>query len=81
MLDWLQELFDAFASKIMEVLPLDPFQQFLSQVDYSKLNQYLGYVAYFIPIHFLVLCLSAFLSALGLYYFASIVLRWIRAIS
>lgn len=81
MIDWLDDFIDKFAQKLMDVLPGDPFSKFFDSSSFDAIKKYLGYVAYFIPIKFLLSCFSAFLAALSVYYFCSILLRWLRAVS
>jgi hypothetical protein len=44
-------------------------------------SELLGYINYFLPITEISLILSTWLIAIGLYYVASIVMRWVKAIS
>lgn len=81
MVDWIDGFFDKFAEKLMNVLPGDPFQSFFNSSNFSAMKKYLGYVAYFIPVRFLLSCLGAFLTALSAYYLVSILMRWLKAIS
>lgn len=58
-------------------LPDSPFQQLLNN---TPVQDYLGYVAYFLDISFLVNTLDLWLAAIAAYYIYMAVLRWIKAI-
>ena len=80
MLDWMNELFDSFWAKICSYLPLDPFSDFIDQLQYGEISKYIGYINYFFPVKFLFMALGSFLTCLAVYYIYSISLRWIKAI-
>lgn len=81
MLEWLDTLLDKFSDFLKQILPTDPFSNFISQLESSSLTEYMGYINYFFPVGFFLDCLSAFLVALGLYYLYVIILRWLKAVS
>lgn len=58
-------------------LPNSPFQSLLSN---TPVADYLGYVAYFIDISFIVNVLDVWLAAIAAYYVVMAVLRWVKAI-
>jgi len=47
----------------------------------NNLSGILGYINFFLPISELAGILTAWLIAIGCYYIASIVLRWVKAVS
>lgn len=79
-LDWMDSLVDKFWNKILDFMPGDPFANFIDQLKYGAISDYIGYVNYFFPVGFLIKSLAAFLSALAVYYSVSVVMRWIKAI-
>lgn len=81
MLDWLEEIFSEFGDTLKDVLPTSPFQQFIDQMEYSKLAEYVGYINYFFPVGNFITILTAWLGCLSLYYIWVIVLRWMKAVS
>lgn len=77
MLEWMTELLNKFGQILMEVLPTSPFQQFLS--DFQNLP-YLGWLNWFIPVGTFVKIGVAWLTAIGVFYLYSIIMRWIKMI-
>lgn len=62
---------------IAGVLPDSPFQSLLSN---TPVADYLGYVAYFVDVGFIVNVLDIWLAAIAIYYVFMSVLRWVKAI-
>ena len=79
-IDWMDSLVEKFWDKILDFLPGDPFTEYIYQLKYGTISQYLGYINYFFPVKFLFMALGSFLSCLAVYYIYSIILRWIKAI-
>lgn len=79
-IDWMDSLVEKFWDKILNFLPGDPFTEYIYQLKYGTISQYLGYINYFFPVKFLFMALGSFLSCLAVYYIYSIILRWIKAI-
>ena len=79
-IDWMDSLVEKFWDQILNFLPGDPFTEYIYQLKYGTISQYLGYINYFFPVKFLLYSFGAFLSCLALYYTISVVLRWIKAI-
>lgn len=73
----LEKLFNAFAQKLLKVLPLSPFSQFLD--NFSSLP-YLGWLNWFFPVGDCLVVMLAWLGAVGLFYLYSIVMRWVKMI-
>lgn len=61
---------------IFSLLPPSPFQI----IDNSSVQEYLGNLAWIVPFSQILSILELWLSAVALYYIASIVLRWVKAI-
>ena len=78
MLQMFNEIINAFAKAVIQVLPLSPFQQYIKE--FAKLP-YLGYLNWFLPIGSFIKIGMVWLVAIGTFYIYSIVLRWIKAIS
>lgn len=72
-----EKIFEAFADKILQVLPLSPFKQFLT--DFSDLP-YLGWLNWFFPVGDCLVVMLAWLGAVGLFYLYSIAMRWVKMI-
>lgn len=71
------EIVTEFLDWVLGLLPYSPFSGFLDSLGSLP---YLGYLNYFIPVGTFVKIGTAWLTAIGLFYFYSIILRWIRAI-
>lgn len=70
-------VFDGFGQGIADLLPLSPFQQFIS--DFKDLP-HLGWLNWFFPVKGCLIIMAAWLSAVGLFYLYSIIMRWIKVI-
>lgn len=77
MLEFMNGIFNSFASGLKDVLPHSPFSQFLSQ--FQNLPA-LGWLNWFVPIGPAITVLEVWLVAIGLFYLYSIALRWLKAI-
>lgn len=73
MLDWLNELFNAFAKILVTVLPTSPFAPYIES--FSSLP-YLAWLNWFIPIKACLKIGAAWLAVIVLFYGYSIVMRW-----
>ena len=63
-IDWMDSLVEKFWDKILNFLPGDPFTEYIYQLKYGTISQYLGYINYFFPVKFLFMALGSFLSCL-----------------
>lgn len=72
-----QTVFDTFAQKLLELLPLSPFQQFIDQF---RDLPYLGWLNWFFPVGPCLTVMLAWLGAVGLFYLYSILMRWLKLI-
>lgn len=72
-----EAVFNKFAQKVAEVLPLSPFQDFISE--FSSLP-YLGWLNWFFPVGDCLVVMLAWLGAVGLFYLYSILMRWLKMI-
>ena len=53
-IDWMDSLVEKFWDKILDFLPGDPFTEYIYQLKYGTISQYLGYINYFFPVKFLL---------------------------
>jgi len=72
-----QSVFDRFADKLVSVLPLSPFSEFISR--FSSLP-YLGWLNWFFPVGDCLVVMGVWLGAVGLFYLYSIAMRWVKMI-
>lgn len=63
-------------SLLLSFLPNSPFQS----VDLSSIQDFLGYMNYLIPVVEIVSILTAWCTAIGIYYIYQIALRWAKAV-
>lgn len=78
MIAFMKEILDKFLAGILSVLPLSPFAPYIDQ--FAALP-FLGYLNWFIPVGTLLKIGTAWLTAIGLYYLYSVIMRWIKLIS
>lgn len=64
-------------SWVFQFLPDSPFQNLLSA---QPVAQYLGYIAYFVDVSFIVNAFDIWLGVIAVYYIYMAVLRWVKAI-
>lgn len=72
-----ESVFNAFAEALLSVLPLSPFKQFIDQF---RSLPFLGYLNWFFPVGDCLAVMGAWLTAVGLFYLYSIVMRWLKVI-
>lgn len=72
-----EALFEAWGQKILDLLPTSPFQEFVDQ--FSSLP-YLGWLNWFFPVGDCLVVMVVWLTAVGLFYFYSILMRWLKMI-
>lgn len=72
-----ETLFESFAQKLLDVLPLSPFQEYIS--NFSSLP-YLGWLNWFFPVGDCLVVMLTWLGAVGLFYLYSILMRWLKMI-
>lgn len=73
-------LFKSIMDVIISVLPTSPFKGVIKGMESEEVQQVLSYLNWFVPIKDIVVVLTGWLTAIGLYYIYVIVLRWIKAI-
>ena len=72
-----EALFNSLGEKLLGLLPLSPFQEFIS--NFSSLP-YLGWLNWFFPVGDCLVVMGVWLTAVGLFYLYSIVMRWLKMI-
>ena len=72
-----EALFEAWGDKILNLLPLSPFQEFIEQF---RSLPYLGWLNWFFPVGDCLVVMAVWLGAVGLFYLYSIVMRWLKMI-
>ena len=72
-----EALFNSLKDTIVSVLPLSPFQEFISQF---RSLPYLGWLNWFFPVGDCLTVMAVWLGAVGLFYLYSIVMRWLKMI-
>lgn len=72
-----ETIFDFFAEKLLSLLPLSPFQQYIDQF---RSMPFLGYLNWFFPVGECLTVMLAWLGAVGLFYLYSILMRWLKMI-
>ena len=73
----LDTVFTSLLESLKAVLPLSPFKEFLST--FAGIPA-LGYLNWFFPVRECLGIMSVWLTAVGLFYMYSIVMRWIKVI-
>lgn len=69
--------FNSLMAIVMELLPDSPFRGFIDNIASIP---YIGFFNYFVPVSDFVAILTAWGTAIGLYYVVSAILRTINAI-
>ena len=72
-----EQLFEAWGQKILDLLPISPFQEFIA--NFAGLP-YLGWLNWFFPVGDCLVVMAAWLVAVGLFYLYSIAMRWLKMI-
>ena len=72
-----EALFNSLAEKVLALLPLSPFQEFIGNF---RSLPYLGWLNWFFPVGDCLVVMGVWLGAVGLFYLYSIVMRWLKMI-
>ena len=72
-----EEVFQKFAQKVLDALPLSPFTEFL---DNFAGIPYLGWLNWFFPVSGCLKVMGVWLVAVGTFYLYSILMRWLKMI-
>lgn len=76
-MDTLTSLWNAFGEAVLSKLPFSPFRSYL---DYFSTVEFWPVLNWFFPVKDCLSVLSAWGSAIGLYYTYSVVCRWLKVI-
>lgn len=74
----MKELFEAFYSLIISLLPLSPFAQFYAQ---WTAPEWVAWLNWILPVGAMLKVMAAWLGAIALHYVYSVVARWIGLIA
>lgn len=77
MLSDLSSVFDGLIQRVLQVLPTSPLREFIDSMGDIP---YLSYLNWFFPVSEIIAVLSLWITAIGLFYLWSVVLRWLRVI-
>ena len=75
--NWLSEKAQTLIQSLIDVLPGSPINWILSN---DAINEYVGYLNWFIPVYTFIGILENWLMAVVVYYVAQWGLRWIKAV-
>lgn len=74
----LMTLYQKFAQSLTSVLPLSPFQQYITQLQDAEWLHWLNWV---LPLQGMMQIFATWLTAVALFYLYSLVMRWLKVIS
>ena len=78
---WLFFTYLANYTEIGKLLPISPFQRFIAGWDGIEVIQdYLGYINWFIPVSTLLDIMAAWLVCIATFYGVQAILRWIKIV-
>lgn len=76
--NWITDKLDYILSTILVMLPDSPFADVI--YDNPAVAEVLGYLNYFLPISEILVILTAWLTAISIFYVYQLILRWAKAI-
>lgn len=79
-MSWIPRIFLQAAEWALSILPDSPFIVIDSISINDQIYEYIQYINWFVPVPAIVALLSAWTSAILVYYIVQIVLRWANAI-
>ena len=77
MIEWMMNFIQNVGQWLISILPTSPFRPWIDQL---QMPEYMGWLNWFFPVHQIVLVLTAWLSAIALFYAYSVIMRWIKLI-
>ena len=77
MIQWMMDMIGQVGRWLMQILPTSPFAAF---IDNLVLPDYVGWIAWFFPVHELIIVLIAWLGAITVFYAYSVIMRWVKLI-
>ena len=77
MIEWMMDFISQVGQWLIGLLPTSPFSDFINNF---QAPEYVGWVAWFFPVHECLIVLGAWLLAIGVFYAYSIIMRWLKVI-
>lgn len=77
LLNSILNFFQELAQNLLKILPTSPFDSFINSLNGIP---YMEYINFFLPLDIIIPILTAWGTAIGLYYAYMIILRWVKAI-
>ena len=77
LMSFMNNLIQTIGKGLMSVLPTSPFRQFINSWIPPA---YLGWLNWFFPVQRILSILGLWLTAIGLFYLYSILMRWVKMI-
>lgn len=75
------DLMTGFSRDIVySILPLDPFRDFIAELNSGRIAEGLSWLNWFIPVGDFVRMLLIWVACISTYYIYTVVLRWLRVI-
>lgn len=75
--NWLSEKIQDIFQGLIDVLPGSPINWIVSN---DSINEYVGYLNWFIPVYTFIGILENWLMAVVVYYVVQVILRWVKAV-
>ena len=75
--NWLSEKIQDIFQGLIDVLPGSPINWVISN---DSINEYVGYLNWFIPVYSFIGILENWLMAVVVYYVVQVILRWVKAV-
>ena len=76
-LNWLSDKFSDIYNSMIDLLPKSPIVWLASN---SKVQVYLAYVNWFVPIYLWISILETWIVAVAIYYVVQVILRWLKIV-
>ena len=77
MIEKLNSFLQTIAAALLTILPNDPFKPFINNI---AISPYVKYINWLIPVGTCVTILTAWLSAIAVFYIYQIALRWAKVV-
>lgn len=74
-LEWISGAFKSILNAVLDMLPTSPFTFLTTD---STVSLYLSYVNWFVPVYLWISILQIWLVAIGIFYAASALMRWLK---
>lgn len=77
LIEWMSNLINNIGMGLMNILPLSPFTDFIESV---QLPEWIGFLNWFFPVSAFLGVMAIWLTAVGLFYLYSTIMRWVKMI-